>query len=205
MISLLIYHYYYYYCYYFTPWEFFTLVLAYGFCLESEWQQVSSSLQDSSRDSGRSQQCCSLDILHPSRYFQVLQSLYQSFGDCTKSINYNWYNHHFHSFFNSLGWSRYLSFFSHSFNFTMWSAGTAKSTILQVLSFLLIIIRSGHLAEIRWSVCIPKFQRSLSVLFYRTDSGLCIYHLFVWSNFNFMHLLLLLLLLLPLLHYQLSQ
>ena len=41
----------------------------------------------------------------------------------------------FHSFFNSLARSRYLSFFSHSFSFTLWSAGTAKSTILQVLFF----------------------------------------------------------------------
>ena len=39
----------------------------------------------------------------------------------------------FHSiFFNSLARSRYLSFFSLSFNFTLWSAGTAKSTILHV-------------------------------------------------------------------------
>ena len=37
----------------------------------------------------------------------------------------------FHScFFNSLARSRYLSFFSHSFSFILWSAGTAKSTIL---------------------------------------------------------------------------
>ena len=49
----------------------------------------------------------------------------------------------FHSFFNSLARSRYLSLFSHSFRFTLWSAGTAKSTILQIFFFLLIIIRSG--------------------------------------------------------------
>ena len=57
----------------------------------------------------------------------------------------------FHSFFNSLARSRYLSFFSHSFSFIQWSAGTAKSTILQILFFLLllIIIRSGLLAAIR--------------------------------------------------------
>ena len=54
-----------------------------------------------------------------------------------------------HSFFNSLARSRFLSFFSHSFSFILWSAGTAKSTILQILFFLLIIIRSGFLAEIR--------------------------------------------------------
>ena len=38
-------------------------------------------------------------------------------------------------FFYSLARSRYLSFFSHSLNFTLRSAGTAKSTILQVLFF----------------------------------------------------------------------
>ena len=73
----------------FTPWEFFSLALADDFSLEFKWQQVSSSLQDSSQYSGRSQQCCSLDGLHSSSYFQILQSLYQSFGDCTKSTNYN--------------------------------------------------------------------------------------------------------------------
>ena len=43
--------------------------------------------------------------------------------------------HMFHSFFNSLARSRYLSFFSHFFNFILWSAVTTKSTILQVLFF----------------------------------------------------------------------
>ena len=42
----------------------------------------------------------------------------------------------FHSFFNSLSRSKYLSFFSHSFSFILWSAGTAKSTILQILFFV---------------------------------------------------------------------
>ena len=41
----------------------------------------------------------------------------------------------FHSFFNSLARSRYLSLFSHSFSFILWSAGTAKSTILQIFFF----------------------------------------------------------------------
>ena len=91
-----------------------------------------------------------------------------------------------HSFFNSLERSRSLSLFSHSFNFTRWLAGTAKSIILKVF-FLLIIIRSGRLAEIWWSVCILKSQRNLRIWISWTDSGLCIYHLFVWSNFNFLH------------------
>ena len=74
----------------------------------------------------------------------------------------------FHSFFNSLARSRYLFFFSHSFSFILWSAGTAKSTILQILFFLLIIIKSGLLAGIRWSVCMLKCHRSLCVSFSRT-------------------------------------
>ena len=41
----------------------------------------------------------------------------------------------FYSFFNSLARLKYLSFFSHSFRFILWSAGTAKSTILQILTF----------------------------------------------------------------------
>ena len=94
----------------------------------------------------------------------------------------------FHSFFNSLARSRYLSFFAHSFRFILWSAGTAKSTILQSLFFLLIIIRSGLLAGIRWSVCMLKSHRSLWVSFSRTDDGLCIYYLLVWSNLNFLHI-----------------
>ena len=55
----------------------------------------------------------------------------------------------FHSFFNSQARSRYLSFFSLSFRIILWSAGTAKSTFLQILFFLLIIMRSGLLAGIR--------------------------------------------------------
>ena len=62
----------------------------------------------------------------------------------------------FHSFFNSLARSRYLSFFSLSFRFILWSPGTAKSTILQILFLfffffflLLIIMRSGLLAGIK--------------------------------------------------------
>ena len=53
--------------------------------------------------------------------------------------------------------------------------------------FLLTITRSGLLAEIRWSVCISKSQRILCVSFSRMDSELCIYHLFVWSKWNFLH------------------
>ena len=89
----------------------------------------------------------------------------------------------FHSFFNSLERSRYLSFFSHSFSFILWSAETAKSTILQIFFlFFKIIIRSGLLAKIKCTVCMSESHRSLCVSFSRRDAGLCKYHLFVRSN-----------------------
>ena len=47
----------------------------------------------------------------------------------------------FHSFFNSLARSRYLSYFSHSFSFILCSAGIAKSTFfLSFYSFNGVII-----------------------------------------------------------------
>ena len=55
--------------------EFFTSALADGLTLEFEWQQVSSSLQDSSQYYGRSQKCSSLNGLHSSANFQVFLSL----------------------------------------------------------------------------------------------------------------------------------
>ena len=77
------------------------------------------------------------------------------------------------AFFNSLASSRYLSFFSLSFKFILWSTGIAKSTILQILFFLLLIImRFGLLAGIRWSVWMLKSHRSLCKSFSRTGAGL---------------------------------
>ena len=48
----------------------------------------------------------------------------------------------FHGFSNSLARSRNLCFFSFSFSFIMWAAGTAKSTILQVLFLFLLLLLS---------------------------------------------------------------
>ena len=152
-----------------------------GLSLLSESQQVNSSLQDTSQYSGRSQLCSSLHGLHSSCYFQTLLSLLQSFGDCIKApiIIGIYVTFMFHSFFNSLARSWDLSFFLLSFNFTLWSVGKEKSAILQILPFALINIKSGRLAENKWSVCMLKSHRSLYVLFHSTDVGLCIYHLFV--------------------------
>ena len=54
--------------------------------------------------------------------------------------------------------------------------------------FSLIIIRSDHLAEIRGFVCMSKSHRSLCMLIFRSGAGLCIYHLLVWLNLNFLHI-----------------
>ena len=107
--------------------ECFTSILTDGLSQEFEWQQhlqisrtllsilyvlnnavvwmvftrspafKSSSLFNNPLVSGRFQQCCSLGCLRTSSYFQVLQSLYQSFCDSAKSANYNWYNRHNHA------------------------------------------------------------------------------------------------------------
>ena len=73
---------------------------------------------------------------------------------------------------NSVG-SLFFSFFSFFF--------------FSFFFFFLTITRFGRLAEIRWSVCISKSLRSLCISLSKTDSGLCIHHLFMWSNFNFLH------------------
>ena len=78
----------------------------------------------------------------------------------------------FHDFFNSLARSRHLSFFSHSFSFILWSAGTAKVDNFASSLFWLIywphdmmMIMSCLLGEIRWSVRKSKSHRSLCVVF----------------------------------------
>ena len=149
-------------------WKFFKTALADGFSQEFQGLQVSTSLQDSSQYSDQFQYCSSLDGLHLSCYFQVLAPI--TIGSIVPFM--------FYSFFNSLVGSKYLPFFSHSFNF-QWFAGTAKSTILQVLFFLVdycMIWSSGRDLVIRLYLEIP---------FSRMDSGLYVYHLFVWSKFNF--------------------
>ena len=99
----------------------------------------------------------------------------------------------FHIFFTSLVRSRYLSFFSFSVSFILWTSRIAKSTISQFHLFFalfLIIIRSGLLAVIKWSVCMLRSHWNLlefSVSFSRPYAVLCIYHLFVWSYFKFLH------------------
>ena len=99
----------------------------------------------------------------------------------------------FHSFLNSLARLRYLSLFSHSFSFILWSAGAAKSTILQIFFFFFLFVCWLLLGLVFW----PRFgdpfvcQSPIGVLcgsFSRTGAGLCKYHLLAWSNLNFLHI-----------------
>ena len=53
----------------------------------------------------------------------------------------------FHSYFISLARSRYLSFFSLSFRFILWSVGTAKSSILQILVFTPLRVFTSALTD----------------------------------------------------------
>ena len=95
------------------PWKFFISTLADGLSLKFEWQQISSSLHDFSQYSGQSPWYSSLDGLHSSSFFPsppvpliIFWWLFQA--------------HQFPIFLNSQVRSRYVSFFSLSFNFTMW-------------------------------------------------------------------------------------
>ena len=115
--------------------------------------------------------------------------IFKSFSPCTKSTDYNLCNCHFHvprffQFPSKVKVFILLFTFFQFYSVVSWDSKVHNSA---GYLFLLSIIRSGCLAEIRWSVSMSKSQRSLCVLFSRTDVGLSIYYLFVWSNLNFLH------------------
>ena len=112
LLNILNYHYYYYH-YYFTPWQFFTSTLADGLSLKFAVFWMVSIRPRISKSS--------------SPFINPLVTVSRT--PIIIGINVTFM---FYSFFNSLAKSRYLSFFSLSFNFILWSAGRAKSTILQV-------------------------------------------------------------------------
>ena len=74
-----------------------------------------------------------------------------------------------------------------SFIFSLRSTGMAEFSGWQVLFFLLIETRSDLLVRIWWIFVSLNLREFLCVSFFRTGSGLCIYHLLVWSNFNLLH------------------
>ena len=167
-----------YYYYYYSFLSFSSPALAEIFSQEFERQQVSSSLLDSSQYPSRSLQCCCMDGVHSPCYFQVF--LWWLIGITVTFM--------LHSFFNSLARSKYLSFFSLSLNFSLWSAGTAKSRIQQVLSLFFFFVVVDYYRF--WSTGRNPFasQNPRGVWVSKSlKQILCIYHLFAWSNFNFLH------------------
>ena len=96
----------------------------------------------------------------------------------------------FHSFFNSLTRSRYLSFFSNFSVLFCFQPGQQSRQFCKFSFFVVDYFKSGLQADIRWSVCMSKSHWNLCVLFSRTGAELCMYHLFVWSNLNFLHMVL---------------
>ena len=122
---------------FFTPWEFFTSAWADGLSLKFEWLQVSSSLQNSAQCScDRDSVICWIVSTRPLISMSSCPinnpSVTVPRAPITVGINITFI---FHSFFYSLARSKYLFFFLLSFSFNPWLAGTAKSSILQVLFF----------------------------------------------------------------------
>ena len=147
--------------------------------MESGWQRVSSVLQESSKYSNWSLKCCSVYDLHSASDFLFLPSFSLLLVLVSPSV---------FQFPSKIQVFVYIFFFFLvSFIFTLCSAGTAESTRWRVIFFCSSNTRSGRLAGIGWSVCISKSQRISCVWFSRTNSGLCIYHVVVWSNFNLLY------------------
>ena len=135
----------------------FTSALADSFSLDSELQQVSPGLQDSSRYSGLSQQYCSLNGLSSSSDFQLFQSPYQTFEDRSNRTNYKFYHYHPHvpqlSLFSSKVevFTSLFAFFD--FHFVVRRNGKIHYTVRSLFS---IITKSGLLVRIRCSICISE-------------------------------------------------
>ena len=93
-------------------------------------------------------------------YFQILQSLHQSVGDCTKSTSYYWHHCHFYipQFFQfPSNVMEFVLLFTFLQSYTEVSRDSKVHNFASSLFFfLLIFIRSGRLAEMKWSVCISK-------------------------------------------------
>ena len=141
--------------YYFSFESFFTPALADAFSLEFEWQQVFSTLLSILANLNNAVvwmvSICPIISKSSSPCANPLVTLPKT--PITIGIIVTLM---LHSFFNSLARSRYLALFSHSFNFTQWSTGTAKSTILQVFFyffFLLLLLRDLFVFQNPRGVC----------------------------------------------------
>ena len=94
----------------------------------------------------------------------------------------------FHSFFQFPSKVQVLILLFTFFQF--YSVVSQDSKIHNFVSSLFFIdyYIAGLLAKNKQSVCMSKSHRSLCVSFSRSDAGWCIYHLFLWSNLNFLYI-----------------
>ena len=107
--------------------------------------------------SSSSCRAASADILDPlSPFLPIIHRHRQVFGIIVNFL--------FHNFFNSLARSRYLSIFLLSLNFILWSAGTAKSIILQVLVFCWLFL------------CLVVWPRVSDLFVCENSKGVCASH-----------------------------
>ena len=172
-----------------TSWEIFTSVLADGLSLKFEWQQpphVSRTLLSILAHLNNvviwTVSTCPLISKSSSPFNNPSVTVPRA--AIMIGINVTFMLHSFFQFPSKVKVFVFLFIF-----FQFYSMVSQDSQVHNFASslFLLIIIRSGCPAKIWWSVCMSKFHRSLCVSFSRRDAGLCICHLFVWSNFNFLH------------------
>ena len=89
----------------------------------------------------------------------------------------------FHSFFSSLARSRYLSFFSLSFSLILWSSGSAKSTILQVLFLCWLLLGLVFWPRLRLSSIGLVFWPRLGL----TYIGVCVCYYYYYYYYNYYH------------------
>ena len=171
---------------------FFTSALVDGHSMESERQQISSSLPDSSHNFGRPPQCCSFNDLCSFSDFQLFQPPFQVLGIVLISlisIGITVILRSIAFFFSSVIRSKYLSlhFLWFSISGPLWRQCSLFGWFSFFFFFLLTISSPVLLVGIRWSVCISKSQRSLCISFSKTNFVLCIYHLVLWSIYSFLH------------------
>ena len=117
--------------------------------------------------------------------------LYQSFCDCTEHANSNCFHRHFHVslfflvFFlvllQVLG--TYLSFY-----FTLWSAGTVKSTIRQRFFFFVVVV-DYRLSSDRYYVIrlYLKIRENFVHFFLKDGIWVVRIPLSIWSDLNCLH------------------
>ena len=130
--------------------EFFTPVLAGCLSLESEWQQDSRTLLSILYDLNNAV-VWMVSILPP--IFSGSNPLSIPLGtiSCAPTTIGITIIYTFHNYFSSLARKASIWFFF----FTLWSAGMAKSTRWQVLSFFFISTRSSLLARITYPFVFP--------------------------------------------------